>query len=89
MTDGVSLLRNQREIMCEFYSYSPTKVDGGGKHIGGELLHKHSMKELHKTYTTRHPTNILCFTKNYGQENFHPTQKPTELLSYLLTYSQR
>ena len=62
---------------------------GGGQHDGGELLHKHSMKELHKTYTTRHPTNILCFTKNYGQENYHPTQKPTELLSYLIrTYTR-
>lgn len=61
----------------------------GGKHVGGELLHKHSMKELNKTYTTRHPTNILCFTKNYGQENYHPTQKPTELLSYLIrTYTR-
>ena len=62
---------------------------GGGKHVGGELLHKHSMKELHKTYTTRHPINILCFTKNYGHENYHPTQKPTELLSYLIrTYTR-
>lgn len=62
---------------------------GGGRHVGGELLHKHSMKELNKTYTTRHPTNILCFTKNYGQENYHPTQKPTDLLKYLIkTYTQ-
>ena len=62
---------------------------GGGRNVGGELLHKHSMKELNKVYTTRHPTNILCFTKNYGQENYHPTQKPTDLLSYLIrTYTK-
>lgn len=62
---------------------------GGGRNVGGELLHKHSMKELNKVYNTRHPTNILCFTKNYGQENFHPTQKPTDLLSYLIrTYTR-
>lgn len=63
---------------------------GGGKHIGGDLLHSHSMKELNKTYTTRHPTNILCYTKNYGQENYHPTQKPEALLSYLIrTYTKK
>lgn len=62
---------------------------GGGRNVGGELLHKHRMKELNKTYTTRHPTNILCFTKNYGQHNYHPTQKPEALLSYLIrTYTQ-
>ena len=62
---------------------------GGGRNVGGELLHKHKMKELNKTYTTRHPTNILCFTKNYGQDNYHPTQKPEALLSYLIrTYTK-
>ena len=62
---------------------------GGGKHVGGELLHKHSMKELHKVYTTRHPINLLFYTKNYGQEVFHPTQKPTDLLAYLIrTYTK-
>lgn len=66
---------------------TPVKY-GGGKHVGGELLHKHSMRELHKSYDTRHPTNVLCFTKNYGQENFHPTQKPVELIQYLVkTYT--
>ena len=30
----------------------------------------------------------MNFTKNYGQENFHPTQKPVELLEYLIrTYT--
>lgn len=61
---------------------------GGGRRVGGDLLHKHSMKELHKTYETKHPTNILEFTKNYGQENYHPTQKPVELIEYLIkTYT--
>lgn len=61
---------------------------GGGNHIGGELLHRHSMKGLDKVYTTKHPTNILEFTKNYGQEVFHPTQKPVALLEYLIkTYT--
>ena len=61
---------------------------GGGNHIGGEVLHKHGMKGLAKTYTTRHPTNILEYTKNYGQEVFHPTQKPVPLLEYLVkTYT--
>ena len=62
---------------------------GGGNHIGGEVLHKHGMKGLNKVYTTKHPTNILEFTKNYGQEVYHPTQKPVPLLSYLVrTYTQ-
>ena len=61
---------------------------GGGRRVGGDLLNKHSMHELNKTYHTKHPTNILNFTKNYGQENFHPTQKPVELLEYLIkTYT--
>ena len=61
---------------------------GGGKHIGGALLHKHSMRELNKVYDTRHPSNILYFPKEYGTDNLHPTQKPVDLLRYLiLTYT--
>ena len=61
---------------------------GGGKHIGGEHLNKNPMKKIDKTYTTRNPTNVLNFSKDYGQNNFHPTQKPVELLQYLIkTYT--
>ena len=57
--------------------------------VRGEILHKHGMKGLNKVYTTKHPTNILEFTKNYGQEVYHPTQKPVPLISYLIrTYTQ-
>ena len=61
---------------------------GGGNHIGGDVLHNHSMKGLDKIYTTRHPTNILKFPKEYGKEILHPTQKPVALLEYLIkTYT--
>jgi len=60
---------------------------GGSKRVGGNLLHNHNMKKL-PSYTTRHPTNILYFKKDYGKQNYHPTQKPVELIQYLIkTYT--
>lgn len=48
-----------------------------------ELLHDYNTSDNHKTYTQRHPTNILEFP-TVSKGKLHPTQKPTELLEWLI-----
>jgi len=44
---------------------------------------------LRKTYTHRKKTNILEFSRAHSTATVHPTQKPVELLKYLIeTYTQ-
>lgn len=53
-----------------------------------DLLHKYSKANIDnfKTYTERHPVSILKF--NTPSKKFHPTEKPIELLEYLVkTYT--
>lgn len=48
-----------------------------------ELLHDYETSDNFKTYDRRHPTNVLEFpTVTNGK--LHPTQKPVELLSWLI-----
>lgn len=62
--------------------------NGGGLHTC-TLLHRNNMQQIHKTYHTHHPTNVLEYKRVYGQEKVHPTQKPTDLLAYLIkTYTK-
>lgn len=64
-----------------------TPIKSGGV-PNSSLLNPHKMKALKKTYTTRYPTNILSFKKPSSKERIHPTQKPIELLKYLIkTYT--
>lgn len=62
--------------------------NGGGLHTVS-LLNRNNMKQIHKTYYTHHPTNVLEYKRVYGREKVHPTQKPVDLLSYLIrTYTR-
>lgn len=60
----------------------------GGKQVCSDILNKCNMVALHKTYTHKYPTTVLEFTKPYGAKRVHPTQKPVELIGYLIrTYT--
>ena len=60
-----------------------SKCYGIGETMGG-LLKDNSLK----TYTHRYPKNILSFSNANQKGKVHPTQKPTDLLEYLIkTYT--
>jgi len=41
-----------------------------------------------KTYNDKHPTTIISIPRNIGKGTNHPTEKPTELMEYLIrTYT--
>ena len=51
--------------------------------IGGKLGNK-----IIKTYTQKHPTTIITYSNASNKNRTHPTQKPVELMEYLIkTYT--
>jgi DNA modification methylase len=61
-------------------------IKGGGM-SKGETTNNQNLKALKKTYTHKNPTNILVFDK-IRRGSLHPTQKPVDLLEYLIkTYT--
>lgn len=62
-----------------------SKCYGIGETMGG-VLKDNSLK----TYTHRYPKNILNFSNANQKGKVHPTQKPTDLLEYLIkTYTNK
>lgn len=60
---------------------------GGNKHSDTAPI-ANRVEGFKKTYTHKHPTNILEYPK-VRQGSLHPTQKPVDLLEYLInTYTQ-
>lgn len=74
--------------------YYPIKVlrdepvrNGGGLNTC-KLLNKNSMKKQYNVYYDKHPTNILEFDRENQINKLHPTQKPVDLMKYLIkTYT--
>ena len=74
--------------------YYPQKVkrenpvfNGGGLN-SCKLLHNNNMKKQFNVYTDKHPISILHFDTVAPSKRLHPTQKPLELLEYMVkTYS--
>ena len=65
----------------------PTK--SGGKPSTSDILHKNSMVALKKTYTESYPKSVLRYNKEHSSRRLHPTQKPVDLLEYLIkTYTR-
>jgi site-specific DNA-methyltransferase (adenine-specific) len=65
----------------------PTRNGGGLKSC--KMLHGNNMQQQYNTYIDKHPTSILEFTPVQPRKRLHPTQKPVELLEYLIkTYTQ-
>ena len=61
-----------------------SKNYGVGKAFGGEGEKEHKMYR----YTHRNPTTVLTFSNANQTGKLHPTQKPVELMEYLIkTYS--
>ena len=56
--------------------------------MGTENNHKLGLKKLPKTYTHKTPTSLLSYKPISNTKSVHPTQKPVELLEYLIkTYT--
>lgn len=61
-------------------------IKGGGM-SKGETTNNHKLKALKKTYNYKNPTTIIEFDK-IRRGSLHPTQKPVDLLEYLIkTYT--
>jgi len=92
-------LRKVEEI-CVFYqggnTYNPQMVplDKPYKHalpINKSKSANYGLKTLdaaderqYKTYTHSYPTNVLNFPRESNRKSIHPTQKPVNLLKYLI-----
>lgn len=91
----------QHEDICVFYKkmpeYHPQMVKVGWhsrNHSKGDLSNKtHNCYGAHKNLPTvysdeKYPTSILTFSKNQQVNTLHPTQKPVDLLRWLIrTYT--
>ena len=95
-------LREHEDIMV-FYSklptYNPQKVKGNPCHSRGKIVgslndahvqnnNYHDFKCVNTEGNMKYPTSILRFPKPHPSKSVHPTQKPVELLEYLIkTYT--
>lgn len=95
-------LRNHEDI-CIFYNklpiYNPQMIKGEECHSKGKAIGKlqedfsrntnyASLKAIDTKGNMKYPKSILEFQKPHPSISVHPTQKPTELLSYLIkTYT--
>lgn len=90
-------LRNHEDIII-FYknqpTYNPQMTFGKPVHGKGSGVHKCNQNcygEMKESYTSitnaKYPISVLNFDKEHPQK-YHPTQKPVELLKYLInTYT--
>ncbi len=66
----------------------PYKSSGASNNTTSSNAHKLGLKKQPKTYTHKTPTSILEYKPISNIRNVHPTQKPVELLEYLIkTYT--
>ena len=65
-----------------YYGTGATNMSGGNNH------HKLELKKQFKIYTHKTPTSLLSYKPVSNTKTVHPTQKPVELLEYLIkTYT--
>jgi site-specific DNA-methyltransferase (adenine-specific) len=72
------------ELTTPYYS------SGAGNNDGSSNEHKLGLKKKAKLYTHKTPDTMLKFTPHSNTNIFHPTQKPLELMKYLIeTYTKK
>lgn len=65
----------------------PTPRAGNIKIYGNNILHRYNSTSNYKVYNEKLPISILYF--NTDENRLHPTQKPVDLLIYLIeTYTK-
>ena len=78
-------------------NYYPQKIElpkpyygsGAANNSGSDNHHKLGLKKQPKTYTHKTPTSLLSYKPVSNTKTVHPTQKPVELLEYLIkTYTK-
>lgn len=84
---------NGAKIKCRYYPIMEKRDVPYSRHgsstRGFSWLNQNSMTQIDKTYEERSPSNILTFKKDFGSKRLHPTQKPIQLLEYLVkTYTK-
>ena len=78
--DGGKTIYNAQMVLRD----KPIKGGGMSK---GETTANQNLKALKKTYTHKNPTTLIQFSK-IRKGSLHPTQKPVELMEYLIkTYT--
>lgn len=76
-------------------TYNPQKTTGHARktaqrHIKGSSLYGKAPKVCTYSSTERYPRSVLKFSNDKQKLSYHPTQKPIELLKYLIkTYSNQ
>ena len=78
-------------------NYYPQKIElpkpyygsGAANNSGSDNHHKLGLKKQPKTYTHKTPTSLLSYKPVSNTKIVHPTQKPVDLLEYLIkTYTK-
>ena len=78
-------------------NYYPQKIElpkpyyssGASNNSGSNNHHKLGLKKQPKTYTHKTPTSLLSYKPVSNTKIVHPTQKPVDLLEYLIkTYTK-
>ena len=83
------------EDICVFYKKMPTYNPQGLKKLDKNIVNIPTENEVYKKKKnpsvqthTGYPKHLLEFTNNATNKRYHPTQKPVELLEYLIkTYT--
>ena len=86
----------EHETISVFYQHIPTYNPQGTKDVHIKSGRKHKSGKLYAEYnggdyiqtTGNYPRSILSFNTDSDSERLHPTQKPVELIRYLIrTYT--
>lgn len=87
-TENISVFINGKSYYNPQMKKRDNPIKAGGlkdSYSGGNA--GKTMKPLHKIYDEKYPTTLITFDK-VRRCNFHPTQKPVDLLEYLIkTYT--